>query len=53
MRRVEYSAEMADVSFPAGSGDQRDSPKEWQHGLDKLRLAKSQSDFRLPPPKHS
>ena len=52
VRRVEYSAEMAEIGFPAQSRDQRDSPKEWQQGLDKLRLARGQSDFRLPPPKH-
>ena len=33
VRRVEYSAEMAEVGFPSQSGDRRDSPKEWQLGL--------------------
>ena len=28
LRRVEYSAEMADIGFPSQSGDQRDSPRE-------------------------
>ena len=28
VRRVEYSAEMAEISFPAQSRDQGDSPKE-------------------------
>ena len=51
VRRVEYSAEMAEIGFPAQSRNQRDSPKETQQGLDKLRLARGQSDFRLPPPK--
>ena len=27
-RRVEYSAEMAEIGFPSQSGDRRDSPKE-------------------------
>ena len=31
VRRVECSAEMAEIGFPAQSGDQRDSPKEQQH----------------------
>ena len=53
VKRVEYSAEMAEIGFPAQSRDQRDSPKKHQQGLDKLRLARGQSDFRLPPPKHS
>ena len=48
VRRVEYSAEMAEIGFPAQSRDQRDSPKEWQQRLDKLRLARGQSDFRIP-----
>ena len=53
VRRVEYSAEMAEIGFPAQSGDQRDFPKEQQHRVDKFRLARGQSDLRLPPPKHS
>ena len=53
VRRVEYSTEMAEICFPAQSKDQRDSAKEWQQGLDKLRLARGQLDFRLPPPRHS
>ena len=53
VRRVEYSTEMAEIGFPAQNRDQRDSPKEWEHRLEKLRLARGQSDFRLPPPKCS
>ena len=53
VRRVEYSAEMAEIGFPAQSRDQRDSPKEWQQRLHKVRLARGQSDFRLPSPKCS
>ena len=53
VRRVKYSVEMAEVGFLNQSGDRRDSPKEQQHRLDKLRLARGQSDFRLPLPKHS
>ena len=53
VRRVKCSAEMAGIGFPAQSGDQRDSPNEWQLRLDKLRSARGQSDFRLPPPKCS
>ena len=53
VRRVEYGAEMAEIGFLARSRDQKDSPKEWQQRLDKLRLARGQSDFRLPPPKPS
>ena len=52
VRRVEYS-EMAEIGFPAQSRDRRNSPKEQQHRLDKFRLARGQSDFRLPPPKCS
>ena len=50
VRRVEYSAEMAEIGFPAQSRNRRDSPKEQQQGPDRLRLARGQSDFRLPPP---
>ena len=53
VRRVKYSAEMAEIGFPAQSRDQRDSPKEGQQRLDTLKLARGQSDFRLPPPKRS
>ena len=53
VRRIEYSAEMTEIGFPARSRDQRDSPKEQPHRNDKLRLARGQSDFRSPPPKHS
>ena len=53
VKRVECSAEMAEISFPAQSRDRRDSPKGQQQGLDKLRLARGQSDFRLPLPKRS
>ena len=53
LRRVEYSAEMAEIGFPSQSGDQRDSPRERQNRLDQLRSARDQSDFRLPPLKCS
>ena len=36
---------MAEVGFPYQSKDQRDSPKEQQHRLDKLRSARGQSDY--------
>ena len=48
LRRVEYSAEMAEIGFPSWSGDERDSPMEWQNQLDQFRSARGQSDFRLP-----
>ena len=38
LRRVEYSAEMAEIDFPPQNGDQRDSPRERQHPLDQLSL---------------
>ena len=53
MRRVEYSAEMAEVGFPSQSRNQDSSPGEWQHELNKLQTARGQSDLRLPPPKCS
>ena len=31
LRMVKYSAEMVEIGFPSRNGDQRDSPKEWQH----------------------
>ena len=48
LRRVEYSAEMAEIGFPPQNGDRRDSPRERQHQLDQLRSVRGQSDLRLP-----
>ena len=53
VRRIEYSAEMAELGFPSKSRAQGLSPKEWQIELNKLWPTERQEDLRLPPLKHS
>ena len=51
LRRVEYSADMAEIGFPSQGQDRsstRDSTMDWQHQLDQLRSARGQSNLRLP-----
>ena len=53
VRKVEYSAELAEVGFPSQSMDRGGSLREQQLELNKLQSARGQSDLRLPTPKHS
>ena len=53
VRRVEYSAEMAEVGFPSQSRDGGCPQRRRQLKLNKLWPAREQLDLRLPPPKHS
>ena len=53
VRRVEYSAEMAEVGFSSWSRDGGCPLRGRQLELNKLQPAGEQLDLRLPPPKHS
>ena len=53
MRRVEYSAEMAEVGFPSQSRDGGCPPRGQQLELNKLWPTKEQLDLRLHPPECS
>ena len=53
VRRVEYSAEMAEVGFPSRSRDGGCPLRGQQLKLNRLQPAREQLDLRLSLPKHS